>query len=992
MKRLTTLVFLAAPLLAQNAVGIRILMGIDGKVGDRWDGSATGDGARVTSVEPWRFDTDDEILPNNSWKATLHRIRLFGGAQAQLQPAAPPIANGVLVFLDSSGDNAAVRIHTAQGDFRVALRDIPWGTFKAELGGKVLIDRVTGYLQLTSSPAEQDYPSAASKDGSLWIAYLEFTHARDAQELQIPLKEAPANFDRYSEKPVGDQVIARRFSNGSWDQPIAISDPGGDLWRPTIAVDGGGRAWVFWSANKSTSGVANYDLYARPIENSMPGKTIQLTTEAGSDVDPVAATDSTGRVWVAWQAWRNGRAQILSTTQNGAQFGKPVVVSSSNGNEWNPAIAADKNGRVSVAWDSYRNGNYDVYLRTAVRSGAWGKEMAVAASELYEAYPSIAYDPTGRLWIAYEEGAPGWGKDFGAYETSGIALYQGRAIRLRALEPDGKWVAAGVDPGAVLTGRIAPRPDKASKQNDSNDWLKDDPAIAQTREPNQAARNYLAPRNTSPRLLADASGRLWLAYRSNHPQFWMPIGTIWTEYLVSFDGKAWNEPIFVSHSDNLLDNRPALASLRPGELMMINSSDHRRELPPMKGDDVPLAYFNEIHNPDKYNNDLFVNTIALELASGSVAVRPAAAIPEASVAAFVARERQTLAAIRGFRTPEGLRIVRGEFHRHSEVSMDGGGDGKLIDQFRYSIDAGSLDWVGCCDHDNGMTGLAREYTWWITQKLTDILYNPGAFVAMFNYERSVAFPEGHRNVIFAQRGIRTLPRLPKMANNSEGQAPDTQMLYRYLKQYNGIVASHTSGTSSMGTDWRDNDPVSEPVVEIYQGDRQNYEMPDAPRSNSARDSIGGFTPKGWVSLALEKGYKLSFEASSDHISTHMSYCNMLAKDYTRQSVLEAFKSRHVYGATDNIIADFRAGNHIMGDAFTAASAPEFKVKLRGTANFKKVYVIKNNKYVYTLDPGKRDVDFTWRDREAGKGTSYYYIRGEQADGNIVWVSPMWITY
>jgi hypothetical protein len=196
----------------------------------------------------------------------------------------------------------------------------------------------------------------------------------------------------------------------------------------------------------------------------------------------------------------------------------------------------------------------------------------------------------------------------------------------------------------------------------------------------------------------------------------------------------------------------------------------------------------------------------------------------------------------------------------------------------------------------------------------------------------------------------------------------------------------------MGTDWRDNDPVSEPVVEIYQGDRQNYEMPDAPRSNSARDSIGGFTPKGWVSLALEKGYKLSFEASSDHISTHMSYCNMLAKDNTRQSVLEAFKSRHVYGATDNIVADFRAGNHIMGDAFTAASAPEFKVKLRGTANFNKVYVIKNNKYVYTLDPGKRDVDFTWRDSEAGKGTSYYYIRGEQADGNIVWVSPMWITY
>ena len=72
---------------------------------------------------------------------------------------------------------------------------------------------------------------------------------------------------------------------------------------------------------------------------------------------------------------------------------------------------------------------------------------------------------------------------------------------------------------------------------------------------------------------------------------------------------------------------------------------------------------------------------------------------------------------------------------------------------------------------------------------------------------------------------------PSRTENSHNTpAPDTQMLYRYLKQFGGIVASHTSGTD-MGTDWRDNDPQVEPVVEIYQGDRQNYEMPGAPRTN-----------------------------------------------------------------------------------------------------------------------------------------------------------------
>ena len=70
----------------------------------------------------------------------------------------------------------------------------------------------------------------------------------------------------------------------------------------------------------------------------------------------------------------------------------------------------------------------------------------------------------------------------------------------------------------------------------------------------------------------------------------------------------------------------------------------------------------------------------------------------------------------------------------------------------------------------------------------------------------------------------------------------------------------------------------EPVVEIYQGDRQNYEMPGAPRSNSEKDSIGGWRPKGFVNLALDKGYRLGFEASSDHVSTHISYANLYVKD------------------------------------------------------------------------------------------------------------------
>ena len=83
--------------------------------------------------------------------------------------------------------------------------------------------------------------------------------------------------------------------------------------------------------------------------------------------------------------------------------------------------------------------------------------VAVAATARYEAYPSIAYDPAGRLWVAYEEGAERWGKDYGAYSSPGIALYQGRAVRLRGFESDRasrteSWLRAGVT--LISTGLV----------------------------------------------------------------------------------------------------------------------------------------------------------------------------------------------------------------------------------------------------------------------------------------------------------------------------------------------------------------------------------------------------------------------------------------------------------------------------------------------------------------------------------------------------------
>jgi hypothetical protein len=191
--------------------------------------------------------------------------------------------------------------------------------------------------------------------------------------------------------------------------------------------------------------------------------------------------------------------------------------------------------------------------------------------------------------------------------------------------------------------------------------------------------------------------------------------------------------------------------------------------------------------------------------------------------------------------------------------------------------------------------------------------------------------------------------------------------------------------------------VVEPFVEIYQGARQDYEMPGAPRSNSASDSISGYEGAGYVSNALGLGYQLGFEASSDHVSTHISFTNLWVTAPTRAAVMSAMQSRHMYGSTDNILADFRSGTHFMGESFTTGTPPVFTVRLFGTAAFQNVSLIKDGNVVYSTSGG-RVVSFSYQDSAAQSGkTSYYYVRGLQVPeapnnaGQVVWVSPMWVT-
>jgi hypothetical protein len=999
-------------------VGVRIRFGLTDTEPQVWNGTATVQPGKVALISGWRFEQTDKANGTEGWTASTRAAAATGRTNAQKGKAKAGAAakakakakakaadgsvaladNGVLLTLADVTEDSVVTVKTEQGEFSFKLAEVPYGKYLEQLQGAVEIERIGASRELTADPkTDDDYPSiAAAPDGTAYLAYSSFTPGLDRAERTRTWEAEPQDLAFLAKPPGGDQLFVREIKGGKAGPPLAVTESGADIYKSAVAVAGDGTAWIFWSQNKNykpypENPQSNFDIWARPLKAGKLGMARRLSESDETDIWPVAATDSAGTVWVAWQAARKGVFAIVARRQEGESFTPEVIVSTPAGNCWAPAIATTvvSGGKVAIGWDTYDKGDYDIWVREFTKTGKAGEAHAVANSADYEARPALTYDRDGALWVAWEQSGPTWGKDWGALvQREGIPLYRDRQIGL-AVWKDNKWM----EPPQLVVQAL---PGAQPRRRVNNQRV---PAIEAGAEPRTAGQEAEARRdnvhNNIARLICDAQGRIWLLARSRQNDFRSQIGSLWLTHAAYYDGDKWVGPILVPHTDNLLYNSPAAVSLPAGGLLIAHSSDHRQDRHVVRRGANALGI---LEGEDPFENDLYLSRLELGSKSAAPTLVASKVVPDpnAKPSEATRKERAELERIRSYRASIGgqeLQIVRGEFHRHTEISGDGGNDGPLEDMWRYAIDVAAMDWLGCGDHDNGGH---REYPWWLTQKTTDAFHLPGRFEPPFTHERSVRYPEGHRNVVIIQRGVRTLPRLPITDRTKEIHAPDTAMLYKYLKLFDGVCAVHTSATS-MGTDWRDNDPLVEPMVEIYQGARQNYERPGAPRSPSEGDAIGGWEPLGFVNLALLKGYKFSFQSSSDHGSTHISYALVYAENNSREAILKAMKQRHTYAATDNIIADFRCTSggrdYLLGDEFTSKTPPTLKIKLIGTMPFAKVTLVKDDVEIPLEPASKTEVDLTWTDPSptAGK-TSYYYVRGEQEDGELVWASPMWITY
>ena len=99
--------------------------------------------------------------------------------------------------------------------------------------------------------------------------------------------------------------------------------------------------------------------------------------------------------------------------------------------------------------------------------------------------------------------------------------------------------------------------------------------------------------------------------------------------------------------------------------------------------------------------------------------------------------------------------------------------------------------------------------------------------------------------------------------------------------------------------------------------------------------------------------------------------------------------------SDNIVLDYRmradGKEYLQGDIATVSGPFRLSVRVIGTEPIRQIDIIRNQEFVHNRQNLGRDVSLEFTDNEPGAGENYYYVRVQQADGQLAWSSPIWIT-
>jgi hypothetical protein len=334
-----------------------------------------------------------------------------------------------------------------------------------------------------------------------------------------------------------------------------------------------------------------------------------------------------------------------------------------------------------------------------------------------------------------------------------------------------------------------------------------------------------------------------------------------------------------------------------------------------------------------------------------------------------------------------LKLFFGDIHGHSRMSD---GTGTPEDYYLFARTVSGLDIAALTDHADHGTIPIKGKAWSRIKNAANDAYEPGRFVTFLGFEWT-NWQYGHRNVYYRDGN-------GPVFRSVDIESDTPQKLWNMLKSYESMTVAHHVGGGPVATDWDVEPGLNEWLVEIssIHGTSEYY----GGEAGIYRPVKGAF-----VRDALLRGYKLGIIGSGDTHDGHpgkrtrdaavSGILGVYSPELTREAVWTAFKRRHVYATSGpKIILNFHVADSPMGSEITWAAsrgAVPLSVRAIGCDDIVSVEIIRNGEKIFDEKGGSVSIYFLLEDPHPNPGTSWYYARVLQKDGNIAWSSPVWVT-
>lgn len=396
--------------------GCLIELGVKDRVGTDYQGKVKLSKGKILQFYPVQGD------PKSTTTGTS-----FDGKSASTDTETVPLIYRLVYLVD--GDET-LTLNIGKDDFAIPIAELSGDQPKLLMNDNVRVrSQIARQIFENDSNTDDLYPQLTrDAQGNDYLLYMNASRNKGLDVEAI----VTGSFETMESPIIGVTLKMSKCVDGVWQYSEPVTPKLETCLNPTIAVVPDGRIYVSWLQRAIEGWDIFYTFKDQGLTWSNPAR---FTTKSGSVQQLVSASDSKGRVWLAWQTWQEDHYDIFAAVLNDDKhlWRTPGLVAEHPRDlegRWFPALAGDQQGNMYVAWSVFRQGAFDIEAMKLFDNMVKGKALLLASSSTTNKLrPSLTCDKENNLWVTYEESLlPG---------NFGDAILPASTIRVRTLRSDG---------------------------------------------------------------------------------------------------------------------------------------------------------------------------------------------------------------------------------------------------------------------------------------------------------------------------------------------------------------------------------------------------------------------------------------------------------------------------------------------------------------------------------------------------------------------------